>query len=40
MKHVETHHHFMCEKLSSGIVEIKYCNTKEQYVDFLAKNVP
>jgi hypothetical protein len=34
-KHVETLHHFVREHVLSGAMEIKYCNTKQQYADFL-----
>ena len=39
MKHVELQHHFVQEKVLSGEVEIKYCNTKVQYADFLTKSL-
>ena len=34
-KHVEIHHHFVCEKMLSGDVEIKHCNTKSNMQIFL-----
>lgn len=37
--HVEIHLHFVREKVLSGEVEIKHCNTKQQYEDFLTNSV-
>ena len=39
-KHVEIQHHFVQEKVLSGEVEIKYCNTEVQYADFFMKSLP
>lgn len=37
MKHVEIQHHFVREKISAGVVELRYISTKEQVADGLTK---
>lgn len=38
-KHIEIDCHFMRERIKSGIIQIKYINTKEQLADLLTKGL-
>ena len=36
-KHIDIKYHFIREELVEGVVEIKYCNTKDMIADILTK---
>ena len=36
-KHIDMQHHFICEKLESGEITLKYCPTEDMVADVLTK---
>jgi kynurenine formamidase len=36
-KHIDVQHHFICEKLESGEINLEYCPTEDMVVDVLTK---
>ena len=39
-KHIDIQHHFIRECVENGVVELKYCETKEMVADVLTKALP
>ena len=39
-KHVSIKYHFIRDQVSKGIVELKYCPTKEMVADMMTKGLP
>jgi hypothetical protein len=39
MKHIAIHHHFICERIKSSEVDLKYCPTKDQLADIFTKQL-
>ena len=39
MKHIDIRHHFVREKVSDGVVEIKYCRSDHMQADMLTKGL-
>src|ERR1700678_2127294 len=36
-KHIDIHHHFVCEKLVSNKIKIQYCATEDNLADLFTK---
>ena len=39
-KHIDIHHHFLCECITSGEIMFKYCPMTQMIVDILTKPLP
>ena len=39
-KHISIKYHFIRDQVSKGIVELKYCPTKEMVADMMTKGLP
>ena len=39
-KHIDIKHHFVREQVSVGMIELKYCPTREMVADVLTKGLP
>lgn len=38
-KHIDVQHHFICEKLESGKINLRYCPTVDMMLDVLTKSL-
>ena len=38
-KHIDIRHHFACEKVNDGTVELNYCPTNDMVADMLTKGL-
>ena len=39
-KHIDIRHHFVCEKVNNGTINLKYCPTDRMLADILTKGLP
>jgi len=39
-KHIDIRHHFICDLVAEGVIELKSCSTEEQVADILTKALP
>ena len=38
-KHVEIHHHFVCEKIEEGKIDLVFCGTEDKVANVLIKGL-
>jgi hypothetical protein len=39
-KHIDIHHHFICECVANSEIDLQYVSTKEMLADILTKQLP
>jgi hypothetical protein len=39
-KHIDIHHHFICERVANSEIDLQYVSTKEMLADILTKQLP
>jgi hypothetical protein len=39
-KHIDIHHHFICERVTNSEIDLQYVSTKEMLADILTKQLP
>jgi kynurenine formamidase len=39
-KHIDIHHHFICERVTNSDIDLQYVSTKEILADILMKQLP
>jgi hypothetical protein len=39
-KHIDIRHHFICERVASNEIDIKFCSTKDMVADIFTKALP
>jgi len=40
LKHIDIRHHFICDMIAKGVIELKSCSTEKQVADILTKALP